>query len=653
MIDADLLGKKLQQELGFGGLTVSVRDGVVWASRANDEVAIAPFGEVVGETAIGAQLLGALQAGRAMLLLVGDADPVQVRALTDRGVFDVHPDPPEVALLANSVRNASDLQSLRRRASRSAEQLKRHRYELRELIDTARTISSERNIHTLLDIILDQCRYITSADAGSIYVVEGKGPVETRSLRFKLSQNDSIGANLKEFLLPMTRRSITGATAIERRLLNIPDVRKLSGVGELHFDTSFDQKTGYQTRSVLSAPMISQSDEVIGVVQLINCKRNRRALLLEPRDFDDQVIAFDSRCEEIVRTLAAHAAVSLENALLYDDIRRIFDGFVKASVHAIEQRDPTTSGHTERVATLTWELAKRVNSDAGAFAHISFSERDLLELKYASLLHDFGKIGVSEAVLTKEKKLPPQTLDVILQRFETAKLGIMCSELSSKSDDEDQNSTKPTLLDAVNIAEVLEHYWRVVVKANEPTVLEEEVSGQLAEIAGFTYRDAAGQLQPLLTEEELRCLAIRRGSLTDDELQEIRSHAQKTYEFLSRIPWGSAFRDLPLIASSHHERINGTGYPHGLAGEAIPIQARIMAVADIFDALTATDRPYKKAVPVDRALRILTMEAQDRHLDADLVRLFIDSGIYRSVIPEAPPTPFDEAGATAVKGHGP
>jgi HD-GYP domain-containing protein (c-di-GMP phosphodiesterase class II) len=632
MLDAKSLSSDLQQELGFGGLRISIKDGVVWASRASDEVAIARISEILDNTECGVQLLKALQSGHAMLVLLGQADDGTIRDLTDRGVFDVQPDPPEIARLANTVRNAMDLQSLRRRASRTAEQLKRHRYELRELIDTARTISSERDIHTLLDIILEQCRYITNADAGSIYVVEGKGPLESRSLRFKLSQNDSIGATLKEFLLPISRRSMAGAVALGRRMLNIPNVQDLTSESELGYDTSFDEKTGYQTRSVLSAPMISQSDEVIGVVQLINRKLDRQALLMAPYDFDEQVIPFDSRCEEIVRTLSAHAAVSMENALLYDDIRRIFDGFVKASVHAIEQRDPTTSGHTERVATLTMELAKTVNRDIGAFTHVSFSEPDLLELKYASLLHDFGKIGVREEVLTKEKKLPHRALDVLQQRFDSAKMSFACRSGDAEVEISGSNPSIQESESAKDWTEQLDEYWKLIVQANEPSLLAEATSERLNEISRITYLDIQGIRHRLLTDEELRCLSIPRGSLTPDELHEIRSHAGKTYEFLSRIPWGTAFQDLPLIASSHHERLDGTGYPHGLKGDEIPIQARIMAVADIFDALTATDRPYKKAVPVARALEILEMEARDEHLDPDLVALFRAAQVYRCVI---------------------
>ncbi len=623
----------LQSELGFSGLRFSSDTGVVLATRSEDEVAVADVSELVEKTDLGARLLDAVQSGRAMLVLVGDAGAEDIRKLTDNGVFDVQPGEPEAARLANAVRNAMDLQSLRRRASRAAEQLKRHRYELRELIDTARTISSERDIHTLLDIILEQCRYITNADAGSIYIVEGKGQDDERKLRFKLSQNDSMGANLKEFLLPVSRRSVAGAAVIRRRMLNIPDVHDLPEEGELRYDTSFDEKTGYRTCSMLAAPMISQSDEVIGVVQLINRKRDRQALLLSPRDFDEQAIPFDSRCEEIVRTLAAHAAVSLENALLYDDIRRIFDGFVKASVHAIEQRDPTTSGHTERVAALTWELAQRVVEDTDCFDNVTFTERELLELRYASLLHDFGKIGVREEVLTKPKKLPELSLEVIIQRFDSARLSLMHQRASrptltgDEDLDEREGEAKPG-----DTLQRLDELKALVIQSNEPNILDESTSEQLLELSKVTYKNADGEPRRLLTDDEVDCLSIRRGSLTAEELQEVRSHAQKTFEFLSRIPWGAAFEDLPLIAASHHERINGTGYPHELMNGEIPLQSRIMAVADIFDALAASDRPYKKAVPVERALKILELEAKDNHLDPDLVKLFIDTRVYDCVL---------------------
>lgn len=632
MIEAPRLARALQKELVFSGLRLSSDTGVVHAARSEDEVAVTHVSELLEETELGLRLLKTVQAGKAMLVLVGDASAKDIRRLTDQGVFDVQPGEPEAARLANAVRNAMDLQSLRRRASRAAEQLKRHRYELRELIDTARTISSERDIHTLLDIILEQCRYITNADAGSIYIVEGKGQITERKLRFKLSQNDSLGANLKEFLLPVSRSSVAGAAVIRKRMLNIPDVHNLPEEGELRYDTSFDEKTGYRTCSMLAAPMISQSEEVIGVVQLINRKRDRQALLLADPDFDQQVIPFDSRCEEIVRTLAAHAAVSLENAILYADIRRIFDGFVKASVHAIEQRDPTTSGHTERVAALTWELAQRVMADTGVFDNITFTERELLELRYASLLHDFGKIGVREAVLTKPKKLPGRELEMIVQRFETAKLSRMCESASRETltgDEEVEEAAGAS--EAGEPIERLDELVQLVIQSNEPNLLDESTSDQLVELSKLTYRDADGRPRRLLTDSELKCLSIRRGSLTPEELQEVRSHAEKTFEFLSRIPWGAAFEDLPLIASSHHEKLDGSGYPHKLENGEIPLQARIMAVADIFDALVAADRPYKKAVPIPRALQILKFEAKDNHLDPDLVDLFIATKVYDCV----------------------
>jgi HD-GYP domain-containing protein (c-di-GMP phosphodiesterase class II) len=660
MIDFPELVQLIKAELTFGGLSVTIRDGVIRIVRADDEVVVGRVKEVLDETDAGLVLLESVKSGQAMLLLVGKASSAQIRRLTDRGVFDVQPEPIDPARLANAVRNAMDLQSLRRRASRAAEQLKRHRYELRELIDTARTISSERDIHTLLDIILEQCRYITNADAGSIYVIEGKGLLEERKLRFKLSQNDSMGANLKEFLLPISRQSIAGSASLDRRMLNIPDVHDLPAGGEISYDTSFDEKTGYRTCSMLTAPMVSQSDEVLGVVQLINRKRDRKSLLFSPTDFEDQVIPFDSRCEEIVRTLAAHAAVSLENAMLYDDIRRIFDGFVMASVHAIEQRDPTTSGHTERVAALTRELALAVNADQGVFAGIVLTERDMLELRYASLLHDFGKIGVREEVLTKPRKLPARALDVIRQRFESAKLSLMHEVASRPTLQGDDDSTFPVpyeadpdvaveapgspststtkrtdrsqpAFDLRDAFEKLDVDLALVEKTDRPTVLDEATNERLHDVASRSYRTSDGKIDPLLTDDELHYLSIRRGSLTDEELAEIRSHARKTLEFLSRIPWGSAFEDLPLIASSHHERPDGSGYPAGLRQDEIPIQARIMAVADVFDALTSSDRPYKKAVSVEKALEILEMEVAESHLDPDIVRLFIDSRVYQRV----------------------
>lgn len=644
MVDADRLAAELEGESILSGVSVRVADGLVQLRRGDDLVLLVDASDLLG-SAGRAGALGEARRGAAVVVAVSDRDAATNRALLEEGVYAVVSAPPDVVGLAGVLRTAIDTQRLRARLERRAGELRRYRYELGELIEIARSISSERDIDTLLGIILEKTRFITGADAGSLYVVEGKGRLESRFLRFKLAQNDSISADWSEFVIPISRKSMAGAAALERRIINIPDVYALDAESGLHHDPSFDERTGYRTRSVLSAPMISQSDEVIGVVQLINKKRNPQSVLLSARDVEECVEAFGPRCVELVRTLSAHAAVSLENALLYDSIRRMFEGIVTASVHAIEQRDPTTSGHSERVALLTLALAERVAAAAGAFAGVALSDRELLELRYAALLHDFGKIGVREEILVKAKKLHPRVLAVIAQRFEAARLALRCEELELRlaattgSEPAETIEREQERLDG-ELSSLVEAF-RLVVETNEASVLDEGEVARVSELIGLQYIDAHGRHRPLLAPEELESLRIRRGSLTDEEFAEIRSHAHKTVEFLSRIPWGQSFVDLPRIAGAHHERLDGSGYPDGLTGDAIPIQARMMAIADVYDALTASDRPYKKAVPTDRALRILRMEAEAGHLDRDLVALFEEAEVYRVVEPSggssAPP----------------
>src|SRR6478736_1305501 len=245
-----------------------------------------------------------------------------------------------------------------------------------------------------------------------MYVVDGDDPVlARRQLHFKLSQNDSVSFDSREFAMPISARSMAGSVALEQKTLRIDDVYDMPAGSPFGFDRSFDQKVGYRTRSMLVTPLITSKGEVIGVLQLINKKREPKQKLLSREDFERGVVPFDERSEQLVTTLAAQAGIALENAILYDEIRGLFEGFVKASVDAIEARDPTTSGHSRRVSELTVGLAMAVEQvSSGPYKDVRWSREDLREIEYASLLHDFGKIGVREHVLIKSKKLFPADL---------------------------------------------------------------------------------------------------------------------------------------------------------------------------------------------------------------------------------------------------
>jgi HD-GYP domain-containing protein (c-di-GMP phosphodiesterase class II) len=575
-----------------------------------------------------------LAEGSTVLVLLGKPrDPDLDQALS-RGLVSILPESPSTEQLYVAVAAGFELVEAKTRAETRGKWLSRYRYELGELIEIARALSTEREIVKLLGLILEKSRFITGADAGSIYVVEGDDPdPHRRTLRFKLTQNASVEFDWREFTIPVSPRSMSGYVALHKAPLNIEDVYALPPRSPFAFDPSFDAKIGYRTKSMLCAPLSSRSGEVIGVIQLINKKRDFERKLQVPGDFDEQVVPFDERSEELLMTLSSQAGVALENAILYAEINRMLEGFVRASVEAIEQRDPTTSGHSRRVAELTVGLAVAVEqSSTGPFREVRWTQDELRELEYASLLHDFGKIGVREEVLIKAKKLHPHELELVRARFDYALKAAEADTLRRKLHLVERGAPPSALseLDEELAARTaaIEAAFSVILGANEPTVLKGGDFDLLEAVARETYIDASGRILPLLTAEEVACLSIPRGSLKAAEIEEIRSHVSHTYEFLSRIPWGKQFRRVALIAGAHHERLNGTGYPHRLHAEEIPLQSKMMSIADIFDALTAADRPYKKAVPIPRALDILGYEVKDQHIDGDLLDIFIGAKVW-------------------------
>jgi HD-GYP domain-containing protein (c-di-GMP phosphodiesterase class II) len=382
--------------------------------------------------------------------------------------------------------------------------------------------------------------------------------------------------------------------------------------------------------------MISARNEVIGVIQLINKRAKGWIELRDPSDFEDGVVQFDVISENYVQALASQAGIALENVLLYEEVKTLFDSFVKASVTAIESRDPTTSGHSERVARLTCKLAEEVDRvSSGPFRDVHYSTDDLTQIEYAALLHDFGKVGVREHILVKAKKLYEHERELILQRFQLIKRGYKIEGLEAQlryllEAPRDQVAAELAAIESQTKSrfDELDDIIRFILAANEPTVLEQGGFERIAEIANKTYRDEGGATLPFLTCDEASCLQIKRGSLTEPERLEINSHVVHTYNFLSRIPWSRTLRDVPDIAGAHHEKLDGTGYPNRLRGDQIPVPARMMAISDIYDALTASDRPYKKAMPVEKALDILAGDVKRGQLDAALFDVFAGARVW-------------------------
>ncbi|VXD16509.1 HD-GYP domain-containing protein [Planktothrix paucivesiculata] len=513
---------------------------------------------------------------------------------------------------------------------------------IEKLLDIGTALSGTEDLSSLLNLILTKSREITSSDAGSVYLLDHSD--NTSKLLFKIAQNASLpNLSFKEFAIPLTPRSLAGYVALNAVSLNIPDAYDLPIHEPYQLDRSFDENISYRTRSVLVVPMQNRKGEVIGVLQLINRKVNHD-VKITPENAVEVTQSYSKWEERILRSLASQAAISIERNHLQDSIEHLFEGFVKASVEVIEARDPCTCGHSERVAELAVRLSQEVNqTNFGSLSNITFSERQLQELRYAALLHDFGKVGVPEAILTKPKKLYPSQLEVIRHRFALAQRTLEAESIQTKYEHLLQHSAQKlpqeeecvfckSLQDSdTNLSQSvnkLSKYWTILLEANEPKVLAEIPLNQLREVAQITYRDLDGEMKPLLTPEEIDQLLVHQGTLTPEERESIESHVSYTYAFLKQIPWTNDLKNVPMIAYRHHEKLNGTGYPLGLTALDIPIQAQIITIADIYDALTAGDRPYKSGLPTVTALKILQQEASKNTINADCLELFKQRKVY-------------------------
>jgi HD-GYP domain-containing protein (c-di-GMP phosphodiesterase class II) len=571
--------------------------------------------------------------------LVGDARKLGAgngkAVVADSEVFAYLPRNAPPPLLERTIEAAFEIIDLAARERAAREELARSRREMEELNQIGVALSSTRDINTLLTMILQKSREVTGADAGSLYLVEQVGETERR-LRFKLTQNDTVQFPFTEFTMPITENSMAGHVALHGEVINLPDAYAIPPDRSYQFNPKYDRDSGYRTRSMLTLPMKNAKGEVLGVLQLINAKTSFAAKIYSPEAFEREVRPFTEHDVRLALSLGSQAAVAYENSKLYEDIETLFEGFVKAAVTAIEQRDPTTSGHSFRVSTLTVGLAETVDRvDQGPFADVRFSREEMKEIRYAALLHDFGKVGVREQVLVKARKLYPMQLDLVQQRFDYIRKELEARVSQQKlqyllEKSREEALEKVQLLDEEykrNLAEV-DDFMQFILQVNEPTVLPQGKFEKLLEIAARKYVDPRGIEHDILNPDEVRLLSIPKGSLDDGERQEIESHVIHTFNFLTQIPWTKEIKGIPLIARAHHEKLNGRGYPYKLKAEEIPLQSKMMTICDIFDALSASDRPYKRAVPVDRALDILKLSVKDTEIDPVLFDLFLEARIY-------------------------
>lgn len=545
---------------------------------------------------------------------------------------------PRIILEATLARAFEDLRT-QEKGRRTQLDLKRAARDLETLNRIGIALSTERSLDALLELILTKSREITGADAGSIYLVE-EGPAKengggSRHLAFRLAENDSREVSFEQYSLPIDEKSLAGYAALTGAILNLPDAYRLPAGPQLN--RGFDQRLNYRTRSVLVVPIKNQRGEVSSVLQLINAKRRPEAVLDSPEAVRREVTPFSARSRDLAASLASQAGVAVENSKLYRDIQRLFEGFVKAAITAIESRDPTTFGHSERVARLTVGLAECVDrSRSGPYAGVRFSGQDLEELRYASLLHDFGKVGVREHVLVKAKKLYAAQLEAIRQRFcyacQTAELVNNRRKVEYLLRHGNRNfipAFSQFDADCQREADRLAEFLDFVIRANEPSASPPDAARKLSRIASVSISDGGGEPVPLLTAEEAHLLSIPRGSLDPEERAEIESHVLHSFRFLSQIPWTRELEHIPEIVKAHHERLDGSGYPFHATAEQIPVQARMIAISDIYDALTARDRPYKQAVPAERALDIMNGEVKSNLLDPALFQIFVEGEVYR------------------------
>jgi HD-GYP domain-containing protein (c-di-GMP phosphodiesterase class II) len=435
-----------------------------------------------------------------------------------------------------------------------------------KLINIFKILSSEMDLHYLLTLIMEESSNIMEAERSTIFLLDfendelySKVAQGTQEIRFK----NGLG--------------IAGYVCKTGEIINIPDA-----YSDDRFNPEIDKKTGFRTRNILCVPMRNAEHEITGVTQVLN-KKNA---------------PFNHEDEELLLALASGAAIFVENARLYTEIENLFESIVSLASRAIDDRDPCTAGHSKRVNLYTMNLAHKLNEkNVGPYAEIKFDSSQLKELKYSALMHDFGKIGVREHVLSKASKITPDRLEVIRLNMELKKRDEKDPELAKRYDD----------------------YYEFLSKLNVKGFMTDEELSKLEEI----------REEGFLSEDDFIALSVRKGNLSPKELEDMRSHVVKSANMLKTIPWPKRLSNVPHFAGTHHEKLNGMGYPDGLPAEKIPIEARILAIADIYDALTAEDRPYKPAIPHEKAKTIMEFMVKDGDLDRELVEIFFDEECYK------------------------
>ena len=508
--------------------------------------------------------------------------------------------------------------------------LPRHQRTLEALNQLFITLSAQRDLGPLYQTILLKSLALTNSDFGCLLVLEEKDSEYRVIERISSHEPPTLHAQ-KLNSIPLPDNSIASYVAATHRFAHYADVHllKAPAIPQYTPDVDYAPSAGHTHKvgALLCLPLKNSSNSLVALLQLARKEKSEAPNLATDGPFTMED-------ERILNSIASQASICIENAELYTDIRRLFDGFVKASITAIESRDPSTAGHSERVAKLSVALARATTeTHTGIYRSVRFRDEEIRELEYAAMLHDFGKIGVREEVLVKAKKLYSHQLKAVEERAKIYRVGAKIQYMEKKLQCQLHGQHDVESLDKEFQSKLLEiqRFWEVILVANEPTILPVERRKELDHIMHERIFLPDGSQLSLLSDEEYQALCVPKGSLTSHERDEIESHVRHTYQFLKMIPWTREFRHLSDIAYAHHEKLDGSGYPRGLTAHEIPLQSKIMTIADIFDALTASDRWYKEAVPVQKAVQILGDEVSQGKLDPVLFEIFVARKIFETV----------------------
>lgn len=504
-------------------------------------------------------------------------------------------------------------------------------YQIRQLSDIGRAMSSVTDINVLLEMIVDLARNFTNADAGFLYILENQ------SLRFEIVQNDSLnirmggktGENIPFPPIELNDINISAFAALNGISVNIPNVYETS-LFDFTDPKSFDRLTGYSTKSMLVVLLRNHENDVIGVLQLLNAKDQETG----------EIKSFSVDSEDLIEGLASQAAIAISKISLISDMENLFEAFVKVMATAIDEKSPSTGGHIRRVADLTLTMADIIHQkEEGVFKEVYFNGNSMRELKIAAWMHDIGKVTTPVEIMEKSTKL--QTIfdrvhhidlrmELLLEKIEKDCLRKQLELIENGADKSERiRFEKKAKIQVDEIKDIREF----IRECNEPSEsLPEENIKRLKSIARMTYQDSDNITKYYITENELENLIVRKGTITDVERDKIKEHAYVTLRMLQQIPFTKRLKNIPHFAAAHHECIDGSGYPLGLTGDEIPFEGKLMAVADVAEALTADDRPYKKALNLEEVHTILQTMAKNNKLDSDLVQFFIEEKIYETYL---------------------